>query len=185
VTGTILEAVLAFMSSSDIKGIRDAVLTAVLISLPQAFFLAVLTAILLDKVDFMRNIRNLLLPVISYAALLNILRYCGINENVAFAVSIFVMFLLMLFLYKNASLKGVLRTLECVILSLFASFLLERSYMLPFFFLSPGAYHKLRTSVFLEFFILLPGRIFELSLVHFLLTRGLHLPKIFKSGKHS
>jgi hypothetical protein len=163
----IIEIVFKAVSSPTILEIGDILLYAVAISAPTAMFLALLTALLIEGPDIISSAGIIFLPVLCYIILYNALRYCNVNDMIAFVVSSFSLLLVLLLKLKATKFGQVVKASTYMITGMAISFLLERSYLNLFYFIAQGINADFNNTVLCEFLLLIPPRIFEISLIHF------------------
>lgn len=169
-----IQEILAVIDADKVSRFGNIILDIILIAIPQALFLVMLTAILLNRFELIKNFKKLSVPVLFFAIISNILRYYGMSESLIFVFSTQVIFILMLIVNRERHFKEILKTFICLIISIVVSLIMERLYIRLLFYAMGSANENFKNSVFLNFILLLPSRIFEIALIHYLLVRKLY-----------
>jgi len=160
-----------------------AIANIILISIPEEIFLVMFTLILLRQFEFLeskkergnklrkRDIFEIFIPVLFVAVLSNVLRYSGVDDNTILFTSIFSTFSLIVAVFKQLTISGILKTFFATIISFLIIILIEFTYIAIIIYITNKTASDLNNSIYLNFIISLPERVIEYSLIAYLLLK--------------
>ena len=175
----------------DIGRIFVAIINTLIVSIPEEAYLMSFCLILMNRFDVLefekaynrininsKKLIKFLIPVTISAALSNILRSSGINQNIIFLVAIPAIFIPIVITYRIRDIWEIAKALILTMIGFLIMMLIEASYVPLISYGLNKTIHELNSSLFLNFIFSVPERAIECYIITYLAVKKFNYLKI-------